>query len=146
MRSNKKATQALEVLHPYFKKDRGIQGSVAEFLQDSPSKNFFPTRCLTQERRKIEYWRATYKKSTRIAVDFFCPTSRSIQGKRRIFLLTSYIQGQWKYMNAKEAVESARTGLLPQKGDVRKLRKEKKRKRPRKARRLLQRRQRSVCP
>ncbi len=31
-------------------------------------------------------------------------------------------------MKAKEAVESARAGLLPQKGDVRKLRKEKKRK------------------
>ncbi len=39
---------------------------------------------------------------------------------------TSYIQGQWKYGKAKEAVESARAGLLPQKGDVRKLRKEKK--------------------
>jgi hypothetical protein len=35
---------------------------------------------------------------------------------------------------------------LPQKGDVRKSRKEKKRKRPRKARRWLQKRQGSVCP
>ncbi len=41
---------------------------------------------------------------------------------------TSYIQGQWKYGKAKEAVESARAVLLPQKGDVRKSRKEKKRK------------------
>ena len=49
-------------------------------------------------------------------------------GKRRIFLPTSYIQGQWKYGKAKEAVESARAGLSPQKGDVRKSRKEKKRK------------------
>ncbi len=31
-----------------------------------------------------------------------------------------------KYGKAKEAVESARAGLLPQKGDVRKSRKEKK--------------------
>jgi hypothetical protein len=47
-----------------------------------------------------------------------------------------------------EAVEYARAGLLPQKGDVRKSRKrkEKKRKRPRKARRWLQRRQGFVCP
>jgi hypothetical protein len=58
----------------------------------------------------------------------------------------SYIQGQWKYMKAKEAVKSARAGLSQQKGDVRKSRKEKKRKRPRKARRWLQRRQGSVCP
>ncbi len=38
---------------------------------------------------------------------------------------TSYIQGQWKYRKAKEAVESARAGLSPQKVDVRKSRKEK---------------------
>ncbi len=43
-------------------------------------------------------------------------------------MLTSYIQGQWKYGKAKKAVESARAGLLPQKGDMRKSRKEKKRK------------------
>ncbi len=41
---------------------------------------------------------------------------------------TSYIQGQLKYRKAKEAIESARAGLLPQKGDMRKSRKEKKRK------------------
>ena len=41
---------------------------------------------------------------------------------------TSYIQGQVR--EAKEAVESARAGLSPHKGDVRK--KRKKRKRPRK--------------
>jgi hypothetical protein len=58
----------------------------------------------------------------------------------------SYIQGQWKYRKANEAVESTRAGLSPQKGDVRKSRKEKKIKRPRKARRWLQQRQGSVCP
>ncbi len=73
---------------------------------------------------------------------------------------TSYIQGQLR--ETKEVVESARAGLLPQKGDVRKKRKEKdqgrwsvatrrgreikKRKRPRKARRWLPRKQGSVCP
>ncbi len=49
---------------------------------------------------------------------------------------TSYIQGQRKYGKAKEAVESARAGLSPQKGDVRKSRKEKKRKRPRKGKKV----------
>jgi hypothetical protein len=48
--------------------------------------------------------------------------------KQRIFFPMSYIQGQvWE---AKEVVESARAGLSPHKGDVRK--KRKKRKRPRK--------------
>ncbi len=46
--------------------------------------------------------------------------------KRRTFYTTSYLQGQWKYGEAKEAVESARAGLLPQEESVRKLRKEKK--------------------
>ncbi len=49
----KNAPQALEVLQPYFKESEGTQASVAAFLQDSPSKNFFPTSHLTQERRKI---------------------------------------------------------------------------------------------
>ncbi len=39
--------------------------------------------------------------------------------------MTSYLQGPWKYGRAKEAVESARAGLSPQEGDVRKSRKEK---------------------
>ena len=55
-------------------------------------------------------------------LNFFCPTSRSIQESEP----RSYIQGQLKYRKAKEAVESARAGLSPQKGDVRKKRKEKK--------------------
>jgi hypothetical protein len=66
--------------------------------------------------------------------------------KAKDFLPTSYLQGQWKYGKAKEAIESARAGLSPQKRDARKSRKEKKRIRPRKARRWLQRRQGSVCP
>jgi hypothetical protein len=76
--------------------------------------------------------------------------------KQRIFLPTSYIQGQ-EVQEAKEAVESARAGLSqkrkekrktkegglsPQEGDVKK----KEKKRPRKARRWLPRRQGSVCP
>jgi hypothetical protein len=58
--------------------------------------------------------------------------------------LEDYEKAAWKYRKAKKAIESARAGLLLLGESVRKLRKE--RKRPRKARRLLQRRQRSVCP
>ncbi len=46
--------------------------------------------------------------------------------KRRTFYTTSYLQGQWKYGKAKEAVESARAGLLLLEKSVRKLRREKK--------------------
>ncbi len=40
-RVDKNILQASEVLQPYFKESEGIQGSVAVFLQDSPSKIFF---------------------------------------------------------------------------------------------------------
>ncbi len=139
-----KASQASEALHPYFKEGGGIQGSVAAFLQDSPSKIFFPTSRLTQERRKIEYQQATYKKSIRFAIEFFCPTSRSIQESKGLFIWQATYKGNGStgkprkplsppglvYCHKKRAWES----------------REKKRKRPRKARRWLQRRQRSVCP
>jgi hypothetical protein len=46
--------------------------------------------------------------------------------KQRNFYTTSYLQGQWKYKKAKEAIESARVGLSPQEESVRKSRKEKK--------------------
>jgi hypothetical protein len=49
----KNAIQASEALQPYFKESEGIQASVAAFLQNLPSKNFFPTSRLKQERRKI---------------------------------------------------------------------------------------------
>ncbi len=40
--------------------------------------------------------------------------------------MTSYLQGQWKYRKAKEAVESARAGLSLLGESVRKSRKDKK--------------------
>ncbi len=49
----KNALQVLEALQPYFKESEGIQASVVAFLQDLPSKFFFATSCLMQERRKI---------------------------------------------------------------------------------------------
>jgi hypothetical protein len=63
-RFNKNVTQASEALQPYFKEGKGIQGSVAAFLQDLPSKNFFPTSRLMQERRKVstdEHLQEEYK-------------------------------------------------------------------------------------
>ncbi len=56
-------------------------------------RNFFPTSRLTQERRKIEYRWATYKKSIRFAIKFF--VLRVAQFKRAMdFYTTSYLQGQ----------------------------------------------------
>ncbi len=92
-RVHKNVPQALEVLKPYCKESEGIQGSVAAFLQDSPSKNFFPTSRLTQERRKFLYWWATYEKSIKICHQVFCPTICSIQGKRRIFMRQATYEG-----------------------------------------------------
>jgi hypothetical protein len=60
--------------------------------------------------------------------------------------LDDYKKVVWKYGKAKEAVDSARDGLLLLGESVRKSRKEKKRKGLMKARRWLQQRQRSVCP
>ncbi len=52
MRFNKKATQALEALQLYFKEGEGIQGSVAAFLQDSPSKIFFSYESFNARKKK----------------------------------------------------------------------------------------------
>jgi hypothetical protein len=54
---------------------------------------FFPMSRLTQERRKIEYWWATYKKSIRFAVKFFVLWVAQFK-KAKDFYTTSYLQGQ----------------------------------------------------
>ncbi len=56
-------------------------------------------------------------------LSFFCPTSHSSQESKGFFCPQATYKG--KYGKAKEAVESARAGLSPQEGDVRKSRKEK---------------------
>jgi hypothetical protein len=56
-------------------------------------------------------------------LSFFCPTSCSIQESEGFFCRRATYKG--KYGKAKEAVDSTRAGLSPQKGDVRKKRKEK---------------------
>jgi hypothetical protein len=58
--------------------------------------------------------------------------------------MTSFLQGPWKYGKAKEALESAKAGLLLLRRAWES--REEKRKRPSKARRWLQWRQRSMCP
>jgi hypothetical protein len=59
----------------------------------------------------------------RFAIKFFLSYESHKSRKRRIFCQQATYKG--KYGKAKEAVESARAGLLPQEGDVRKKRKEK---------------------
>ncbi len=106
---------------------------------------FFPTSPLTQERKKI----VPTKLSTRRVKDspsiFFCLTSSSIQERKGLFIQRATYKGNGSTGKPRKPL-SARADLSPQKWDVRKSRKEKKRKRPRKARRWLQRRQGSVCP
>jgi hypothetical protein len=70
----------------------------------------------------MSYLLEEYKICSRVFLSFELLNSR----KQRIFYTTIYLQGQWKYGKAKEAVESARAGLSPQEESVRKLRKEKK--------------------
>ncbi len=95
-------------------------------------EKFLPTSYVTEE----------YKIPRRVFLSYESLNSR----KRRTFYTTTYLQGQLKYGKPKEAVESAKASLLLLGESVRKSGKEKKRKRPRKARRWLQQRQRSVCP
>ncbi len=59
-------------------------------------------------------------------MSLFCPTSRSSQESKGFFCQRATYKG--KYGKAKEGVESARAGLSPQKGDVRKTRKRKEKK------------------
>jgi hypothetical protein len=66
---------------------------------------------------------STNELPTRFAVEFFLSYESLNQGKRRIFCWRATYKG--KYGKAKEALESARAGLLPQEGDVKKKRKEK---------------------
>ncbi len=60
-------------------------------------------------------------------LSFFCPTSRSIQESEGFFYRRATYKGS-EYGKVKEAVESARAGLSPQKGDMRKSRKRKEKK------------------
>ncbi len=88
---------------PTSRKSRGIQGSVAAFLEDSPSKNFFPTSRFTQERRKVSTDKLTTRRVKDSPSSFLSYQLLNLR-KRRTFYTTSYPQGQWEYGKAKEAV------------------------------------------
>ncbi len=138
---------------------------VFKLLWDSPSMNFFPTSRLTQEREKLS---TNELPTTRFAIEFFLSYKLLKSRKRRIFLPTSYIQGQLKYRKPRKPLSPPglvcrhKRGMWERKEKKRqrprkvvcrhkkgtwgKPEKEKKRKRPRKARRWLLRKQGSVCP
>ncbi len=72
---------------------RGYSGLRRGVLTRFAVEDFFLTSRLTQERRKVQYQRATYKKSIKIRRQVFCPTICSIQGKRRIFMQRATYKG-----------------------------------------------------
>ncbi len=71
-----------------------------------------------QERKKLEYRRATYKICRQV---FFVLRVAQVKKAKDSFYWQATYKGKYK-----EAVESARAGLSPKKGDVRKKREEKK--------------------
>ncbi len=86
-------------------------------------EDFFPTSCFTQEREKLSTDELPPRGVQDSPLSIFCPTSRSSQESEGFFYRRATYRG--KYGKAKEAVESATAGLLPQEGDMRKSRKEK---------------------
>ncbi len=88
----KKATQATEALQPYFKESKGTQGSVVAFLQDSPSKNFFPMSRLTQERRKVSTNELPTRRVYDSLVSFLSYKSLNSR-KQRIFIQQATYKG-----------------------------------------------------
>ncbi len=120
-----------------------------------------------QERRKIKYRRATSKRSTRFAVDFFLSYELLKSRKRTIFanelhrrastgkprkplsppgLVYCHKKGTWESQEKKKTKEGEKVARQGWSITTRRRReKEKKRKRPRKARRWLLQRQGSVC-
>jgi hypothetical protein len=93
MRVHKNVPQSSEALQPYFKESKGIQASVTAFLQDLPSKYFFPTICLMQERRKNSTKELPTRRVKRFAVKFFILRFAQFKESKG-FYTTSYIQGQ----------------------------------------------------
>ncbi len=89
----KNALQASEALQPYFKESKGIQASVAAFLQDFPSKNLFPMSSLKQERRKFSTDKLPTRRVIRFAVKFFFLRFAQFMESEG-FSTTSYVQGQ----------------------------------------------------
>ncbi len=70
----------------------------------------------------MSYLQEEYKIRCQVFLSYEMLNSR----KQRTFYTTSYLQGQWKYGKAKEAVKKTRAGLLLLGESMRKSRKEKK--------------------
>ncbi len=118
--------------------------SRTSYYKNSPSKNFFPTSRLTQEREKL----SSNELHTRFAVEFFFVLRVAQVKKAKDFFFNELhtrartwkplsppglVCHQKKGGHEKETKKTKEGGLSPQEGDVR----NKKRKRPRKARRWL---------
>jgi hypothetical protein len=88
----------------------------SSYYETSPLKKYFPYE--SRNARKEEKSSTDELPTRRFAVEFVLSYELLKIRKRRIFLPTSYIQGQVR--EPKEAVESAKAGLLPQEGDVKK--------------------------
>ncbi len=108
---------------------------VFKLLRDFAVEEFLSYESL--DARKEEYQRATSKRSTRFAVEFFLSYKSLKSRKRRIFLPTSYRQGQVRESQGSREVrqgwsiatrrgrEKVMKRKSPQKGDVRRSRKRK---------------------
>ncbi len=97
-----------------------------KLLRDSPSKNFFSYESFHARKKKNQVPTSYLQDSP---LSFFCPTSCSIRESEGFFRRRATYKG--KYGKAKEAIESARAGLSPQEGDMRKSRKRKEEKKTR---------------
>ncbi len=96
-----------------------------ELLREFAVEEFFSYKLRYARKGKIKYRRATYKIRRQV---FFVLRVAQVKKAKDFFSRRATYKGAYV-----EAFESARAGLSPQEGDVRK----KKRRRPRKARRWL---------
>jgi hypothetical protein len=97
---------------------------VFKLLRDFTAEEFFSYQLLNvRKEEKLSTDELPPRGVQDSPLSFFCPTSHSSQESKGFFCPQATYKG--KYGKAKEAVESARAGLSPQEGDVRKSRKEK---------------------
>ncbi len=89
-----------------------IRLSRTSYYENSPSKNFFSYKSLNTRKGKIKYRRPTYK--IRRRVFFVIRVAQVKKAKDFVFFRRATYKGTYV-----DAVESARAGLSPKKGDVR---------------------------
>ncbi len=116
-----------------------------KLLRDFAVEIFFPTSHLTQERKKNWVPTSYLREKDKICRWVFLSYESLNSGKWRIFLPTSYIQGQVRESQGSRWVRQG-WSIATRRGCEKGKKKKRKEKRPRKARRSLQRRQGSMCP